>query len=191
MKFSINPFKKKEPAFRDAYLELSKYRNNLLTVKWRIKVKIDAFSIRAEKSMSQEEREIYAREAKILSQIYEVVDKLDALLLKVMLRLDSYSDLNSVIESFKETNQAISKLKPDLEALSEAYSVLFEQLSEAAQYFGTITIQGQSLQLFSGMGAENILEEAIEKSLEIDNEQEELRSFLIKAAKEGEYAEMI
>ncbi|MFP3133358.1 MAG: hypothetical protein RXO71_04635 [Nitrososphaeria archaeon] len=191
MKFSINPFKKKEPAFRDAYLELSKYRNNLLTVKWRIKVKIDAFSIRAEKSMSQEEREIYAREAKILSQIYEVVDKLDALLLKVMLRLDSYSDLNSVIESFKETNQAISKLKPDLEALSEAYSVLFEQLSEAAQYFGTITIQGQSLQLFSGMGAENILEEAIERSLEINNEQEELRSFLIKAAKEGEYAEMI
>jgi len=191
MKFSINPFKKKEPAFRDAYLELSKYRNNLLTVKWRIKVKIDAFSIRAEKSMSQEEREIYAREAKILSQIYEVVDKLDALLLKVILRLDSYSDLNSVIESFKETNQAISKLKPDLEALSEAYSVLFEQLSEAAQYFGTITIQGQSLQLFSGMGAENILEEAIERSLEINNEQEELRSFLIKAAKEGEYAEMI
>jgi len=191
MKFSINPFKKKEPAFRDAYLELSKYRNNLLTVKWRIKVKIDAFSIRAEKSMSQEEREIYAREAKILSQIYEVVDKLDALLLKVMLRLDSYNDLNSVIESFKETNQAISKLKPDLEALSEAYSVLFEQLSEAAQYFGTITIQGQSLQLFSGMGAENILEEAIERSLEINNEQEELRSFLIKAAKEGEYAEMI
>jgi hypothetical protein len=191
MKFSINPFKKKEPAFRDAYLELSKYRNNLLTVKWRIKVKIDTFSIRAEKSMSQEEREIYAREAKILSQIYEVVDKLDALLLKVMLRLDSYSDLNSVIESFKETNQAISKLKPDLEALSEAYSVLFEQLSEAAQYFGTITIQGQSLQLFSGMGAENILEEAIERSLEINNEQEELRSFLIKAAKEGEYAEMI
>ncbi|MFP3225077.1 MAG: hypothetical protein RXO34_02420 [Nitrososphaeria archaeon] len=191
MKFSINPFKKKEPAFRDAYLELSKYRNNLLTVKWRIKVKIDAFSIRAEKSMSQEEREIYAREAKILSQIYEVVDKLDALLLKVMLRLDSYSDLNSVIESFKETNQAISKLKPDLEALSEAYSVLFEQLSEAAQYFGTITIQGQSLQLFSGMGAENILEEAVERSLEINNEQEELRSFLIKAAKEGEYAEMI
>jgi hypothetical protein len=191
MKFSINPFKKKEPAFRDAYLELSKYRNNLLTVKWRIKVKIDTFSIRAEKSMSQEEREIYAREAKILSQIYEVVDKLDALLLKVILRLDSYSDLNSVIESFKETNQAISKLKPDLEALSEAYSVLFEQLSEAAQYFGTITIQGQSLQLFSGMGAENILEEAIERSLEINNEQEELRSFLIKAAKEGEYAEMI
>jgi len=191
MKFSINPFKKKEPAFRDAYLELSKYRNNLLTVKWRIKVKIDTFSIRAEKSMSQEEREIYAREAKILSQIYEVVDKLDALLLKVMLRLDSYSDLNSVIESFKETNQAISKLKPDLEALSEAYSVLFEQLSEAAQYFGTITIQGQSLQLFSGMGAENILEEAVERSLEINNEQEELRSFLIKAAKEGEYAEMI
>jgi hypothetical protein len=191
MKFSINPFKKKEPAFRDAYLELSKYRNNLLTVKWRIKVKIDAFSIRAEKSMSQEEREIYAREAKILSQIYEVVDKLDALLLKVMLRLDSYSDLNSVIESFKETNQAISKLKPDLEALSEAYSVLFEQLSEAAQYFGTITIQGQSLQLFSGMGAENILEEAVERSLEINNEQEELRSFLIKAAKEGEYTEMI
>jgi len=191
MKFSINPFKKKEPAFRDAYLELSKYRNNLLTVRWRIKVKIDTFSIRAEKSRSQEERAIYAREAKILSQIYEVVDKLDALLLRVMLRLDSYNDLNYVIESFKETNQAISKLKPDLEALSEAYSVLFEQLSEAGQYFGTITVQGQSIQLFSGMGAENILEEAIERSLEIDNEQEELRSFLIKAAKEGEYAEMI
>ncbi len=191
MKFSINPFKKKEPAFKDAYLELSKYRNNLLTVMWRIKVKIDTFSIRAEKSKSQEERAIYAKEATILKQVYEVVDKLDALLLKVMLRLDSYNDLNSVIESFKETNRAIAKLKPDLEALSEAYSALFEQLSEASQYFGTITVQGQPLQLFSTMDADFILEEAIDRSLEIDNAEEELKSFLLKAAKEGEYAEMI
>ncbi|MGC8569537.1 MAG: hypothetical protein ACP5LW_05995 [Nitrososphaeria archaeon] len=192
MKIRFNIFRKKEPAFREAYLELSKYRNNLQSVMWRIRVKIEAFSIKAERSRGQEEKEIYRKEVAVLTQLYQLVNKLDALLLRIILRLDSYQDLAGVLESFKETRMAISKLRPELEALNEAYGAIFEQLSDATHYFETITINGQTIQLPSAdVDAESILEEAIDRSIELERAEEELRSVLLKAARDGEYVEAI
>ena len=191
MKFNFWFFKRKEPAFKEAYLELSKYRSNLLSVMWRIKTKMDVYRIKAEKGKTQEERAIYAREFKVLSQIYDLTNKLDAVLLKVMLRLDNYSDFSEILSSFKETNKAISRLRPELEALSEAYGAIIDELNDASQYFRTLTVNGETIQVEPSLNAEEILKEAVDKSVELEMAEEGFKDILLKAARDGEYAEMI
>ncbi|MEM0097757.1 MAG: hypothetical protein QXY52_04150 [Conexivisphaerales archaeon] len=194
MKFIFNPFRKKSGnELKKALRELTLYRYNLANLDLRIKSKMQIMEGKLSTiNPSKDEAKILANEYVVLRQVSLLVGRIDLLLLKLSLRLESLIEFKSLIMALQASSASLNKLKPYLMGISDAYSLLISQLDEAMQEMGTVSVPSAGISIpMLDEDAENVLNSAIDFTLGETDADAEIREIILQAAKDGRLVEEV
>ncbi len=194
MKFRFNPFRKKrDNDLKVALKELTLYRYNLANLNFRVKSKMHI--LEGKLSMinpNRDEAKILANEYAILNKVSHLVGRIDLLLLKLSLRLDSLIEFKSLIASLQEATESLNKLQPYLAGISDAYGFLIDQLNDAMAEMGAVSITSTGISIpMINEEAESVLNSAIRYSLEETDSDSVIRDIIFQAAKDGKLVEEV
>lgn|GEM_PF-2937286 len=194
MKFIFNPFKKKDgDELKKALRELSLYRYNLANLDLRIKSKIQIMGGKlSTMDLSKDEAKVIANEYAVLKRVSLLVDRIDLLLLKLSLRLESLIEFKSLIMALQDASRSLNKLKPYLAGISDTYGLLVSQLDEALQEMGNVSISSTGISIpVLDENAENVLNEALDYTLGNTDTDMGIKEIIFEAVKDGQLIEEV
>lgn len=194
MKFIFNPFKKKNgDELKKALRELTIYRYNLANLDIRIKSKMQVMEGKLSTlNHNKEEAIILANEYVVLDRVSLLVGRIDLLLLKLSLRLESLIEFKSLIMALQDASTSLNKLKPYLVGISDTYGLLISQLNEAMQEMGAVSISSAGISIpMLDEDAENVLNNAIDFTLQETDSDTGIKEIILQAAKNGQLVEEV
>ncbi|MGC8557460.1 MAG: hypothetical protein ACP5NC_00490 [Nitrososphaeria archaeon] len=194
MKFIFNPFKKKDgDELKRALRELSIYRYNLANLDLRIKSKMQIMGGKlSTMDLSKDEAKVIANEYAVLKRVSLLVGRIDLLLLKLSLRLESLIEFKSLIMALQDASRSLNKLKPYLSGISDTYGLLVSQLDEALQEMGNVSISSAGISIpVLDENAENVLNEALDYTLGSTDTDTGIKEIIFEAVKDGQLIEEV
>ncbi|MGC8660926.1 MAG: hypothetical protein ACP5TZ_00265 [Nitrososphaeria archaeon] len=194
MKFIFNPFRKKNgDELKKALRELTIYRYNLANLDLRIKSKMQIMEGKlSTMDRSKDEARILANEYVVLDRVSLLVGRIDLLLLKLSLRLESLIEFKSLIMALQDATTSLNKLKPYLAGISDTYGLLISQLNEAMQEMGAVSVSPAGISIpMLDEDAENVLNNAVDFTLGETDSDTGIKEIILQAAKDGQLVEEV
>jgi len=194
LKFIFNPFRKKNgDELKKALRELTIYRYNLANLDLRIKSKMQIMEGKlSTMDRSKDEARILANEYVVLDRVSLLVGRIDLLLLKLSLRLESLIEFKSLIMALQDATTSLNKLKPYLAGISDTYGLLISQLNEAMQEMGAVSVSPAGISIpMLDEDAENVLNNAVDFTLGETDSDTGIKEIILQAAKDGQLVEEV